>query len=57
MYHFAKILTQITGLPYRVDHIVPLQGRGVTGLHVPWNLQALPAVENWRKHNRIKEQA
>lgn len=55
VYHLAALKTKLTGAKWHVDHIVPLQGKIVSGLHVPENLQVILARDNIAKHNTFGE--
>jgi hypothetical protein len=52
-YELAALRTRLFGVPWHVDHVLPLQGKTVSGLHVPTNLQVIFGVENARKGNRV----
>lgn len=54
-YWLSRDLYLSTGEKYNVDHIVPLQGKNVCGLHVPWNLQVLPSDLNIAKGNKYND--
>ena len=52
-YDLAQRRTKATGFEWHVDHILPLKHKLFCGLHVEYNLQVIPAVENIRKKNHV----
>lgn len=55
-YKIAKDLTKETGIKHVVDHIIPLQGKNISGLHCSQNLQIITAKENNIKKNKFPYQ-
>lgn len=49
IYELAALRSKLTGVPHDVDHVIPLKGRLVSGLHTPTNLQVIPASDNAKK--------
>ena len=53
-YELAALRTKMFGFKWHVDHIIPLQGKLISGLHMIENLQVIPEKDNLSKHNRFE---
>lgn len=53
LFYERERLSTLFGRTYHVDHVVPLESEYVSGLHVPWNLQVIPAEQNLSKRNKF----
>lgn len=51
-YELAILRSKMFGFKWHVDHVIPLQGKNVSGFHVPTNLQVIPWIENISKANK-----
>lgn len=56
MYQLAAMYTKENSEPWHVDHVIPLQGFSVSGLHVPSNLRVIRGIDNIKKKNKYEVQ-
>jgi hypothetical protein len=53
VYDRCTRISRCTGIPFHVDHVIPLRGEDICGLHIHSNLQVIPAYQNYLKANKL----
>lgn len=53
--NLIELRNKVTGIRWSLDHILPLRGKTVSGLHVWNNLQVIPLAINKQKYNKHEE--
>lgn len=53
VYSLCKLRESLTGFKWHIDHMIPLKGKNVSGLHVWNNFQSIPATINTSKQNKL----
>ena len=56
IYQKAYLISKQSGIQYEVDHIIPLQGKNVCGLHNEFNLQIITMTTNRQKATNYKDE-
>ena len=53
--HLKELRNTSTGIVWSIDHVIPLRGSNVSGLHTWNNIQVIPLVNNKQKYNLYDE--
>lgn len=49
----SKLRESVFGFKWHIDHVIPLNGKLVSGFHTSSNIQVIPAAVNMAKHAKF----